>query len=212
MHVSPFEFFFSFYGLLLGFSVAELVSGFARMIHERQNVRFGQLTPLLALFLAIDMITFWNQAWTIFRFAPFNMFLLTVGLVVAGVFYMSATLVFPRHVTPGASLDEHFWMHRRLVLLGVLAANWIVATLFMVNGAISGELAQLNLPLTFWLGLALFTLASLVAALSPWRGVVTAALIVLLIYQGYNITRAGWALAEAGGWRMLQQAVPDATQ
>jgi len=210
--VSAFEFFFSFYGLLLGFSIAELVSGFARMIHERQNVRFGWLTPLLALFLAIDMITFWNQAWTIFRFAPYNMFLLTVGLVVAGVFYMSATLVFPRSVTPGASLDEHFWRHRRLVLLGVLAANWIVATLFLANGAISGELAQLNLPLVFWLGLTLFTLACLVAALAPWRGVVAAALVVLLVYQGNNIARAGWTLAEAGGWRMLQQATPDTTQ
>lgn len=147
--LSPFEFFFSFYGLLLGFSVAELVNGFARMVHERENVRFGWLTPLLAVFVALDMITFWNQAWTIFRFAPYNMFLLTVGLVVAGVFYLAATLVFPRKVMPGASLDGHFWQHRRLVMLGVLAANWIVAGLFLVNAAISGELEQLNLPPLF---------------------------------------------------------------
>ena len=32
--MSPFEFFFSFYGLLLGFSVAELVGGFARLLHQ----------------------------------------------------------------------------------------------------------------------------------------------------------------------------------
>lgn len=34
--MSPFEFFFSFYGLLLGFSAAELVGGFARVVHERR--------------------------------------------------------------------------------------------------------------------------------------------------------------------------------
>lgn len=44
--MSPFEFFFSFYGLLLGFSVAELVGGFARVLHERQIVRFGWPTPV----------------------------------------------------------------------------------------------------------------------------------------------------------------------
>lgn len=202
--VSPFEFFFSFYGLLLGFSVAELVGGFARVVHERKSVRFGLLTPLLALFVALDMITFWNQAWTVFRFAPFNMFLLTLGLVVASIFYLSATLVFPKTVSPGIALDDHFWEHRRLVLLGVLAANWIVASLFLSNGALTGELASLNLPILFWLGLALFTLACLVAALAPSRRVASGALVVLLLYQGYNIVRAGWALAEAGGWWMLQ--------
>ena len=31
--MSAFEFFFSFYGLLLGLSVAELVGGFARVLH-----------------------------------------------------------------------------------------------------------------------------------------------------------------------------------
>ena len=33
--MSDFEFFFSFYGLLLGLSVAELTGGFARLLHER---------------------------------------------------------------------------------------------------------------------------------------------------------------------------------
>ena len=70
--MSAFEFFFSFYGLLLGLSVAELVGGFSRVLHERQRVRFGWLTPLLAVFVALDLATFWNQAWRFFRGAPFN--------------------------------------------------------------------------------------------------------------------------------------------
>ena len=37
--MSAFEFFFSFYGLLLGLSVAELVGGFARVLHERERIR-----------------------------------------------------------------------------------------------------------------------------------------------------------------------------
>jgi len=51
----------------------------------------------------------------------------------------------------------------------------------------------------------LFTCATLTAAIAPGRAVVTGALVILLLYQGYNVVRAGMALVEAGGWRMLEQ-------
>lgn len=117
--VSAFEFFFSFYGLLLGLSVAALVSGFAQVLHERERVRFGWLTPMLAAFVALDVATFWGQAWVIFRGAPFNLALLTAGLVIAATFYVAASVTFPRLTAEGVNdridLDEHFWRHRRLV-------------------------------------------------------------------------------------------------
>ena len=70
--MSAFEFFFSFYGLLLGLSVAALVNGLAQLLHERERVQFGWLTPALALFVALDVVTFWSQAWVYFRGAPYN--------------------------------------------------------------------------------------------------------------------------------------------
>lgn len=201
--MSPFEFFFSFYGLLLGFSVAELVGGFARVVHERRKVRFGSLAMMLAAFVAVDIATFWNQAWLIYRFAPFNFALLVLGLVVAGTFYVAATLVFPRDLEGAASLDEHFWAHRRVVLLCVLAANWIGAGLFLLNATLTGELAAFALPWLFWAGLVLFTVGTLTAALARGRIIVTAALAIVLAYQGYNIVRAGMVLVQNGGWNML---------
>lgn len=206
--MSPFEFFFSFYGLLLGFSVAELVGGFARIVHARKALAFGILTPMLAAFVALDMVTFWNQAWQIFRNAPFNMFLLAMGLIVAGIFYLSATLVFPRGPAEGARLDDHFWKHRRLVMLGVLTANWIIAGLFFANAFLTGEMTQLNLQPVFWFGLALFTAVSLMAGLAKGKGIVAASLAVLLLYQGYNIVRSGVELVRSGGWIMLQEPAP----
>lgn len=50
------------FGLLLGLSVAELPGRFACVLHERHRVRFGWLTPLLALFAAIELGSFWQQA------------------------------------------------------------------------------------------------------------------------------------------------------
>lgn len=202
--LGAFEFFFSFYGLLLGFSVAELVGGFARLIHDRKAVRFGLLTPLLAVFVAIDITTFWNQAWVIMRFAPFNFALLVLALFVASVFYIAATLVFPREVGGEGSMDEHFWRHRRMVLLCVLAANTIMATLFLTVTAATGELAALHLPAAFWIGLALFSTMTLVAAFARGRRVVIAALVILLIYQGYVVGRSAASLIQQGGWSVRE--------
>ena len=170
--MSAFEFFFSFYGLLLGLSVAELVGGFARVLHERQRVRFGWLTPLLAVFVAMDVATFWSQAWTIFQGAPFNLSLLFLGLVVASTFYVAASVTFPRLTAEGISdridLDEHFWAHRRVVVTSVLAANLIVAGLFSTLMGVNAEFAALSTP-RLWIGMAIFVFGTATAAFAPWR-------------------------------------------
>lgn len=203
--MSAFEFFFSFYGLLLGFSVAELVGGFARLLHARRDVRFGLLTPMLALFVAIDIATFWNQAWVIFRNAPFNFALLILGLFVASVFYIAASGVFPRQTRPDESLDDHFWANRRVVLLCVLAANLTIVALFFSVISMNGELGMLNLRFDFWIGLGLFTTGTIVAALAPWKRVAVAALALLLVYHGYVVSRAAAALVNNGGWSFITQ-------
>ncbi|AYV45510.1 hypothetical protein CFHF_00150 [Caulobacter flavus] len=198
--MDPFEFFFSFYGLLLGFSVAELVGGFARLLHERRTVRFGYLTPLLALFVAIDIASFWNQAWVIFRPAPYNYALLIVGLAVASTFYVAATQVFPRELKPGEDLDDHFWARKRLVLLSVMGANLLIAALFVGLISLNGEFAKLRLGPGFWVGTPLFMVLTLAAALARRRWIVTTALVVLLAYQTWQILGSAKALIDKGGW------------
>jgi len=197
--VSAFEFFFSFYGLLLGFCVAELVGGFARVLHDRRNVRFGVLTPLLAIWVAVDIATFWVQAWTIFRNAPFNFALLVLGLVVASTFYIAATLVFPRDVKAMPNLDDHFWAHRSLVMLSVLGANLLMGATLITLLAVNGELEMLTSNFR-WLGIASFTLVTLTAALVRSKTLVLLLLSALVLYHGYNFTQATIALVEQGGW------------
>jgi len=205
--MSAFEFFFSFYGLLLGLSVAELVGGFSRVLHERQRIRFGWLTPLLAVFVAIDIATFWNQAWVIFRGAPFNFALLVLGLVVAGTFYVAASVTFPRVTAEGVEtrvdLDDHFWAHRRIVFACVLAANLIVAATFFLVTGLTGEIARIALGPVFWIGLAIFIGGTAIGALSPSRKWVIGALVVLVAYHIFTTGRSLTALVQAGGWSLL---------
>lgn len=201
--MSAFEFFFSFYGLLLGLCVAELVGGFARVLHERERVRFGWLTPLLAVFVALDVATFWNQAWVIFRGAPYNYALLIVGLVIAATFYVAASVTFPRVVAEGSDrridLDAHFWAHRRLVFGCVLAANLIVGVLFTTLMTADAGFAAMS-GVRLWIGLGVFVFGTATAAFAPWRPVAIGALWVLILYSLFNLARAAVALVAAGGW------------
>ena len=203
--MSAFEFFFSFYGLLLGLSVAELVGGFSRVLHERQRVQFGWLTPLLALFVAMDVATFWSQAWTIFRGAPFNLALLFVGLIVAATFYIAASVTFPRVTAEGVEqridLDTHFWAHRRLVFTCILAANLIVAVIFICLMSADSGFASLSSP-RLWIGFAVFTLGTATAAFAPSRRVAVGALIVLVAYSIFNVARSAAVLFATGGWSL----------
>lgn len=201
--MSAFEFFFSFYGLLLGLSVAELVGGFSRLLHERHRIRFGWLTPLLALFVALDLATFWNQAWRFFRGAPFNPALLLIGLVIAATFYVAASVTFPRVTAEGVEtridLDDHFWAHRRVVFGCVLAANAMVWVLLALLGLVDPAWAELWTPRVV-IGLCLFAVCTATAAFAPWKRLVTAALVIVLAYTLWNMVRAGAALVASGAW------------
>ena len=208
--MSAFEFFFSFYGLLLGLSVAELVGGFARVLHERERIRFGWLTPALALFVAIDIATFWNQAWVIFRGAPFNTFLLLVSLSIAATFYVAASVTFPRVSAEGAhervDLDAHFWAHRKLVFGCILAANLIVAVMVVILAQADAGFAKVASSVTLWTGVAVFVVGTATAAFAPWRRVAVGALAVVLIYSLWQMARSAAALAAVGGWSLVTGA------
>lgn len=130
--MSAFEFFFSFYGLVLGLSVAVIATGLATSIQHRKKIRIGWLTPMLALFVGLDIATFWDSAWSNFREAPFSYGMLVIGLTIALVYFIAASLVFPHEIRDGDDLDDHFWANRKVVLLLTTVAN-----LLMVLASIS---------------------------------------------------------------------------
>lgn len=173
-HVSAFEFFFSFYGLLLGLSVAVLATGAARAFKHRKRVRVGWLTPLLATFVALDIATFWEAAWSNFRGLPFSYGLLVGGLLVAVVYFIAAALVFPDESDPDAPLDDHFWTNKRTVLVLLIIANLLgVSAQFAVN--LTRENGQLLIAL-YAVNLAIYLVLVGLAAWTKRRWVFAAAL------------------------------------
>jgi hypothetical protein len=62
--MSSFDFFFSLFGLILGLSVAVVISGMTDILRERHRLPIGWLTPMLGLSLLFDLTTQWVNSWT----------------------------------------------------------------------------------------------------------------------------------------------------
>lgn len=123
--MSAFEFLFSFYGLLLGLALTEVIAGASRAVNLRRRRPIGWLTPLLAMVLVLDLMTFWATAWRDLREITFHASLLLSAGIGPMIYYFAAKQVFPEPEDEVASLDEHFFQHRLWVLGGVILANQI---------------------------------------------------------------------------------------
>jgi hypothetical protein len=121
--MDAFEFYFSFYGLLLGLSAAEVANGLANSVSSRRAVTIGILTPLLAAFVLLDITSYWMWSWATKGHVSISWGLMIGGLIVAITYYLAAALVFPRRGEEWPVLDDHYWEHKRYVIGGLALAN-----------------------------------------------------------------------------------------
>lgn len=131
--MSEFEFVFALYSLLLGLSMVELLGGLGRALETRfaaeaEHGKFsiGWLTPLLAIFVMLDLLSFWVSAWRVRDDVAVSSSALMAVVAFAGVYFLAARLVFPSHPEGFANLDTHYFRVRRLafgLLLALLAAQ-----------------------------------------------------------------------------------------
>jgi uncharacterized membrane protein len=132
--VSQFEFVFVLYSLVLGLSLVELLNGLGRTLEfmlarEAGDRAFsiGALTPLLALFVILDLLSFWIFAWTVQEHVAADRFTLLGVLVFASAYFLASRLVFPSDPENFTDLDTHYFRVRRVVfamLLVMVAAQW----------------------------------------------------------------------------------------
>ena len=118
--VSDFEFLFSVFGLLIGLTFIEVAIKFADAIDAHSRRPVGVLTPLLALFVMIDVAGYWLFSWSIRELLHVRWRTVFVGLSVALIYYLSASMIFPRSEGEWKNLDDHYWARKRLVIAGIL--------------------------------------------------------------------------------------------
>ena len=118
--MSDFEFLFSVFGLLIGLTFIEIAVKFADAIDAHSRRPIGVLTPLLAFFVMIDVSGFWLFTWSLRSLLLVRWHIVFIGLAVAMIYYLSASLIFPRSGGEWKNLDDHYWARKRLVIGGIL--------------------------------------------------------------------------------------------
>jgi hypothetical protein len=111
--VDRFSFFFGFYGLILGLAVTELLNGLGKLVRAGALRKLGWQTGLLALFLLLVIIATWIDAWESLRGVTLDIAGLWAPALVASIYHLTATIVFPEHPAEWPSLDDYFAKRRR---------------------------------------------------------------------------------------------------
>lgn len=112
--LSAFEFYFSFFGLILGIAVANVAIGFGRLWRARERV--GVCLPLLGAWLLSHAVMNWDSTWDSLQAVPVSPASLFVGLFEAMPYVVVSTVMFPDDTDRHGSLDEFYLSHSRLVM------------------------------------------------------------------------------------------------
>ena len=124
-HLDRFSFFFSFYGLILGLAVAELLSGFAGMVRAHALKKLEAQTALTALLTLTAIVATWVDAFSMERSLTLDFRDLWAPIVLAIIYYLAAAVISPRDVRQHAHLRAYFAARRKFVI-GLLFAAELV--------------------------------------------------------------------------------------
>ena len=177
--MDAFNFAFSLFAIILGLSLAKVLEGFARALKRRRVVHLGWLTPMLAVFVMLDLTSFWEAGWSARKFLSPQYGMLLIGLVMCGLYYIAASIIFPGEFGDRADFDEHYIEHRRQVLGAIMICDLIqIVPIATIRFA--------DVPTRFWFeNLAQFS-ALLTGIVSRSKRINIGALAVLIAIYAYT--------------------------
>jgi hypothetical protein len=192
--MAGFVIFFSLFGLLLGLSLAVVVSGFARLLKTRPRVWPGWLTTLLGIFIMLDITSFWSGAWRARERMVPEYGHLFLAMVVISVYYLAASMVFPAEGTTSEDFDAHYFENRRPILLAIGLCNLAVF-------GWQDVLEIRDLPRAWWFTVPLYYALLVVAAFTRSRRLSIACLMGLItVYLSFAAFSLFWpALGQLNG-------------
>ena len=177
--MDAFNFAFSLFSIILGLSLAKVLEGFAQALKRRRVVHLGWLTPMLAVFVMLDLASFWEFGWAARKFLTPQYGVLLIGLFMSGLYYVAASLIFPGEFGDRDDFDEHYIEHRRQVLGAILICNLIEAAPIVI-------LRFHDLQSRFWFENALQFGALLTCISTSNKRINIAALAVLIAIGAYS--------------------------
>ena len=180
--MTTFEFIFALYSLLLGLALAEILTGLGRAIEHRYasdaaDIAFelGWLTPLLAVFVILDLLSFWVFAWVAREHLQVSTKTLLAVVAFASCYYLAARLVFPTDPKAFGTLDTHYFRVRRIVMLILIA---LVFAQWAFNLSVPAISERVSTP--FAVGMTAVLVAGMTATAFVRNSTLSKALLLLL--------------------------------
>lgn len=181
--MTEFEFVFPLFSLLIGLSLAEMLSGLAQALKSKRDVHIGWLTPLLGMLILINLAMFWQGSWEIRDGITASSASLLLVLVIGSAYFLASSMVFPSWGSHVRDLDDHFMNHRTVPLLMIAACNlaYFVRVAMIIYAP----------DIWWWVGNAFFLILLLVAALARRRWIILSALWTLILAHGLLLVMGG---------------------
>lgn len=188
--MSDFEFVFVLFSLVMGLSLVELLTGLGRALEVRLHtgrtapaLTFGWLTPLLAVFVILDLLSFWMFAWAVRDFVAVTRVSMLGVVAFSSAYFLAARLVFPSDPDAFRDLDAHYLQVRRVVfamLMAMVAIQWI----FLLTHPALRHMASQPLSILMTLVLLGLMAAAIAVKNKRWSVAVLSLLVAryLLIY------------------------------
>lgn len=183
--MSEFEFVFVLYSLVLGLSLVELLTGLGRTLEfklsrdaDDKSFAIGWLTPLLAIFVILDLLSFWMFSWRVRDLVTASTGTVLGVLVFASAYFLASRLVFPSSPENFTDLDTHYFRVRRVIfamLILMVGVQW----LFLLS--LPSMAALVSNPLT--LGMTAILVVLMVAAAYIKKRKASIAVLALLILR-----------------------------
>ena len=188
--MTDFEFVFILYALLLGLSLIELLAGLGRALElkfasDAGGAKFtiGWLTPALAIFVMLDLLSFWIFAWRLQDRIAVDALSLLAVMAFASSYYLAARLVFPTEPDRFVDLDTHYARVKTVVmaiLIALVFVQW--GYLLMIPELRDSLFSPLSIGAT---GILVALMVAVTAVRSPKLNLILLALLIvryLIIY------------------------------
>lgn len=190
--MNNFDFAFSLFVILLGLGLTTVFSGLARAMKARPKVRIGWATGLLATWTVTRTALFWRFIWRTRDTFPDSSAALLAGVLICGLMYFAAALVFPDEPKGRTSLDDYF-MQEKAKAIGALLAGTALA--YALRPMLLGWASWSYMKSLDWLGLVIIFGAGPVAMLTRRRRLAIGSLAVLVAGNAIGpVARAIWSI------------------
>lgn len=178
--MDAFSYFITFYSLILGLALTELLGGFAHMVRARALKKLEPQTALLALFILVDICSTWVDTWISLKHVSVDMASLWAPVLITICLYLAASVVFPHDDADHERLADYYRERKRFVVGLLLAVEMLIHVTYWPIF----ELRIAQQPELFWLWTVPYNLAieaSMVALMFVRSRRANVALLVLLL-------------------------------